>query len=197
MAIEIEAKMRLENPTTMRERLAALGAQSHRQLRETNIFFDTGDGQLKSTDQGLRVRIEAEDAGPTTTYITHKGPRAHGKLKSRAETEAVVADAEAAGALLAALGYQAVVTFEKRRSCYEIDGCQVELDTLPYLGDFIEIEGPTEDEVMATRDKLGLADQPLIKASYIAMLQDHLNQQGIRENSIRFPETVEAIKEAG
>ncbi|MEM8782917.1 MAG: class IV adenylate cyclase, partial [Planctomycetota bacterium] len=158
-------------------------------FEEMNTFFDDTNGRLKTSDQGLRVRIETHDDGDARIYVTHKGPRAHGQLKSRAETELSVSDADRAAALMGALGYHPVIAFEKRRHRFELDGCRVELDTLPRIGEFIEIEGPTEEAVMSVRDKLGLADEPLIKASYIALLQDHLRQQGQSVSVVRFPDT--------
>jgi predicted adenylyl cyclase CyaB len=153
-----------------------------------NTVFDDPDGRLKTSDQGLRVRIETHGNGDILIYVTHKGPRSHGQLKSRAETELVVSDAEHAAALMGALGYHPVIAFQKRRHRFELDGCRVELDTLPYIGEFIEIEGPTEAEVMSVREKLGLADEPLIKASYIALLQDHLRQNHRSVSVVRFPD---------
>ncbi|MEM1099157.1 MAG: class IV adenylate cyclase [Planctomycetota bacterium] len=188
MSIEIEAKLRLPDRGAMLEHLTALEARPVARFEEMNTFFDDPDGRLKTSDQGLRVRIETHDNGDVFIYVTHKGPRAHGKLKSRAETELVVADADRAAALMGALGYHPVIAFEKRRQRFELDGCRVELDTLPYIGEFIEIEGPSEEAVFAVRDKLGLAEEPLIKASYIAMLQDHLRQQRKSVSLVRFPE---------
>jgi adenylate cyclase class IV len=48
----------------------------------------------------------------------------------------------------------------------------VELDELPHLGCFVEIEGPDEQSVLAVRDRLGLAG-PGITKSYLAMLDAH------------------------
>lgn len=188
MSIEIEAKLRLADRDDMLARLESLSAKPLAQFAEMNTFFDDPSGRLKTSDQGLRVRIETHDNGEVFIYVTHKGPRAHGKLKSRAETELIVSDADRAAALMGALGYHPVIAFEKRRQRFELDRCRVELDTLPYLGEFIEIEGPSENAVMAVRDKLGLADEPLIKASYIAMLQDHLRQHDQSLTVVRFPE---------
>ena len=71
-----------------------------------------------------------------------------------------------------------MLTFEKRRTRYLLDGCRVEIDTLPHLGMYVEIEGATEEDVLAVRDKIGMADVPLIRASYIAMLLTHLRESG-------------------
>ncbi len=179
MMLETEAKMRLTDPDALVAKLQELDATLARRLLESNTYFDAPDGQLKSTDQGLRVRVEVDqDTQKHSAVITHKGPRVQGKLKSRSETEVGVSDPAAAAEVLQVLGYQPVLTFEKRRTRYLLDGCRVEIDTLPHLGTFVEIEGSTEEGVLAVRERLGLEDVPLIRASYIAMLLTHLRESG-------------------
>lgn len=191
MAIEIEAKMRLTDRPAIEAQLVHAGAQFVADLLEVNTFFDTHQHTLKSADRGLRLRVELDtQTGDRCVIITHKGPRAHGKLKSRSETELTVSDEQAATALLGAIGFYPVLSFEKRRTRYKLDGCLVELDRLPYVGDFIEIEGPTDEAVMAVRDKLGLAAQPLVRASYIAMLTNFLSENNIRTTHVSMDATV-------
>lgn len=190
MSIEIEAKMRLSDRDALIQTLDQVGGAFVADLAETNSYFDSPGGGLKSTDQGLRIRVEVAAAGTPeetiTTTITHKGPRAHGRLKSREETELVVNNPRDAAVLLDAIGYHHVLTFEKRRTRYTLDGCRVELDVLPVLGGFVEIEGPTEALVIAARKKLGLSAAPLIKSSYIAMLKTHLHEAGSDTDTVRF-----------
>ena len=190
MAVEIEAKMRLHDEQAVVAKLEELGAVQSAALSETNSYFDTPKGTLKSTDQGLRTRVEVTHPGTPdetiTTKITHKGPRAMGALKSRLETELTVDNAKEAALLLSALGYQHVLSFEKRRLRYTLDGCNVELDDLPIIGKFIEIEGPSDEAVMTVRDKIGLSDEPIIRSSYIAMLKTHLQETHSEQTMIRF-----------
>ena len=198
MGVEIEAKMRLHDRDAMIARLESLGATLDADLSETNSYFDTPMGKLKSTDQGLRTRVEVVGAGTpnekVTTTITHKGPRAIGALKSRFETELVADNAKDAALLLVALGFDHVLSFEKRRTRYTLDQCHVELDELPVLGRFIEIEGATEDVVTAVREKLGLTDEPMIRSSYIAMLRTHLQETHIEQSMICFEDTASVVK---
>ena len=193
MTIEIEAKMRLHDQPALVARLEEHGAEHLADLLETNTFFDTTEGELKSSDQGLRIRVEEDETtGERHTILTHKGPRAHGKLKSRSETEAEVLDPRQASKLLGALGFHAGLSFQKRRSRWVLDGCRVELDDVPHLGSFVEIEGPSEEAVLACRSKLDLAEEPIIKASYIAMLTTHLREHGLTDRYIRFDDPVGA-----
>jgi adenylate cyclase class 2 len=178
--IEIEAKMLLRDPGALEDRLRSLGARQGAALRENNTFFDTREAGLKFVDQGLRLRVERDaDGGPDRVTLTHKGPRAHGQLKSRWETEVGVTDARAAAELLSALGFLPVFSFEKRRQMWHLDGCQVAIDELPYLGRFVEIEGPSDEVVLRLRERLGLGSAALIHASYISMLTTHMAQQNI------------------
>lgn len=198
MGVEIEAKMRLNDREGMVARLQALGAERVAEFSETNSYFDTASGSLKATDQGLRTRVEVTDAGTKdekiVTKITHKGPRAMGALKSRYETELTVDNARDAAMLLSALGFQHVLSFEKRRTRYRLDGCNVELDELPVIGRFIEIEGPTEQAVNAVRDKIGLSREPVIRSSYIAMLRTHLQETHTTKAMVRFEDEASVVK---
>jgi adenylate cyclase class 2 len=185
--IEIEAKMPLRDPESLEARLQALGARRGRTLRESNTFFDTRESSLKFVDQGLRLRIERDsDGGPDRISLTHKGPRAHGQLKSRWETEVGVTDPRAAAELLSALGYLPVFSFEKRRQMWHLEGCQVAMDELPYLGLFVEIEGPSDEVVLRLRERLGLGTSALLHASYISMLATHMAENNIAGQEASF-----------
>ncbi len=113
--------------------------------------------------------------------------RAPGPLKSREEAELEVANPTDAIRLLEALGYTRLVSFQKRRETWELNGCKVELDEIPYLGKFVEIEGPSDSTVMKTRDLLKLSDRPIVKNGYISLLLSHLEENRIRQREIKFP----------
>ncbi|MEM6507068.1 MAG: CYTH domain-containing protein, partial [Planctomycetota bacterium] len=105
-----------------------------------------------------------------------------------------VDNARDAALLLGALGYHHVLSFEKRRIRYELDGCNVELDELPIIGRFVEIEGPSEDAVLAVREKLGLSDEPLIRSSYIAMLKTHQQESHSSDAMIQFEDEASVVQ---
>jgi adenylate cyclase, class 2 len=156
-------------------------------MLETNIFLDTEDRALLAHDQGLRLRENKDPATGRTTYvITFKGPRHQGPLKSRDETELEVADARNAIELLGCLGYKTVISFEKRRQTWKFAGCKVEIDDLPYLGTFVEVEGPDNDTVLKAREKLNLNGRPIVKSSYVALMMSHLQEAGEHSRIIKF-----------
>lgn len=187
MPIEIEAKLKVDDLEAVRALLHSSGAVPIGRFFETNIFFDTPERKLLNSDAGLRLRIDRDLQSNNSTYIlTHKGPRLHGPLKSRQETELAVADPDAAVALLEQLGFVRLVSFEKKRESWRLADCRVELDEVPHLGTFVEVEGPSEDSVLKVRQTLKLANRPILKSSYIAMLMDYLKSGGQSPRDITF-----------
>jgi len=187
MAVEIEAKMRVASHDAIRAKLLSVNAQETGEFFETNIFFDTDDRSLLAADQGLRLRINHSVTENVSQFVlTFKGPRLHGKLKSREENELHVTSADDAEKFLASLGFTKVLSFEKKRQKWKLEGCTIELDLLPYLGTFVEIEGPSEAKIMKVRETLGLGDLPIIKTSYIAMLMAWLQEHNSSDKFVRF-----------
>ena len=172
MPVEVEAKMKVADLGVIRERLRASGAARVGQRFELNAFFDTPDRALKSRDEGLRVRSMTDEAGATTAVMTFKGPhvgKSGDALKRREEIEFAVGDLDAAAALLARLGFGRTLAFEKRRETWTLHDCFVELDALPHLGTFVEIEGAA-DAIAVVRTTLALDGEPLITRGYIGMM---------------------------
>lgn len=46
------------------------------------------------------------------------------------------------------------------------DDCEIVLDTLPFIGSFIEIEGPAEEAIHKIVDLLGLSSCQIIRKNY-------------------------------
>lgn len=186
---EVEAKMALGDVKGLVQRLRELGARRGRRVIEVDMFFDTPQSTLRASDQGLRLRVERSVGSRRRRCIlTHKGPRAQGPVKTRTETEVQVDDPAAAAELLTHLGYQPIFTFEKERQYWELDGCSVAIDRLPYLGYFVEIEGPDSEVVLAVRQRLGLENEPILQATYLAMLTAYLAEHHIYREQVRLEE---------
>jgi adenylate cyclase class 2 len=179
MATEIEAKMKVDDFDSVHEVLRKAGAKRVGSVLETNTFFDSVDRNLVAKDQGLRLRKTQDDVtGEMRFIITVKGPQQAGQLKNREEAEVRVEDGDDARQVLAALGYAPTLSFQKRRESWTLNDCKIELDELPIFGRFVEIEGPSEDAVMAVREKLQMSAIPLIQTGYATMLSRHLATTG-------------------
>lgn len=188
MNIEIEAKCRVDDLSAVQTRIEKLNGAHVARMLEENIFLDTHDRQMAATDCGLRVRVlQALGRGVSDeVVVTFKGPRRHGRLKSRREIELNVDSAPVMLDLLAELGYHETIRFEKRRDRWRLDGCTIELDEMPVLGYFVEIEGPDDETVLRVRERLSLSDEPMIKSSYVSMLWSHLADREMSERHITF-----------
>jgi adenylate cyclase, class 2 len=177
MAIETEAKMQVDDLAAVRRRLKAAGAKAAGSHLETNIFFDTPGAALRRADRGLRLRANRDTrTGRTVHVVTFKGPRKPGPLKRRKEIEFVVDDPDALVRVFAELGYVVTLRFPKRRESWTLGGCKIELDELPLLGTFVEIEGPRRAKIFSVRKRLGLDNRPLINGSYAALLAARLGK---------------------
>jgi len=181
MATELEAKMQVMDHAPVRERLRRRGATRVGAVLELNTFFDTCERILVVGDKGLRIRHTRDlENGSERQIVTYKGPQQSGDLKHREEIECIADDGAQAALLLERLGYAPTLSFEKRRETWRLDDCLVELDELPRLGFFVEIEGPDEEAVLSARGALELDDSPLATKSYIAMVADLLESSGAK-----------------
>ena len=178
MANEIEVKFKVDAHAPVRRRLNSLGATYCCTVIQEDNYFDTSTRALLADKVGLRVReIEIVRAArgfrpDDRPQLTYKGPlHTHRRAKVRREVQTHFDTPGAVEDVLQALGHELVMSFQKRRTTYRLDRCLVELDELPMLGAFIEIEGPSERQVFAIARKLGLAGES-IKASYSHMMAE-------------------------
>lgn len=190
MATEIELKVRVADRSAVVERLSELSAEPLGEVITSDVFLDTADGRLLAKDCGLRLRTEHGVAGGSDklerAVVTYKGPRAPGPLKRREEIELALDDLAAAVELFERLGYRQKLRFEKHRESWRLGTCRVELDRVPRLGDFVEIEGPDDERIAAVRRDLGLERAEPVRESYAALIDAYLTERGIVGRELRF-----------
>jgi len=187
VAIELEIKIRVESHESIRAALRDAGAEYVSHVLETNRLLDLPDGALLKAGCGLRVRsVDVLDGDGPKTTLTYKGPREAGPVKRREELEVAVEDAAAMTSVLKALGYGERIVFEKRRESWRMDDCRVELDEVPLLGTFVEIEGPTEASIEAVRQRLGLAGHAIEPRTYVALLTERGDDDAADPRVFRF-----------
>lgn len=175
MSREIEAKFKVETFAGVRKALRAGGARYLATAIQTDRYFDTPAGRLLKADTGVRIRrIRCLRSGAggkdTRPQITFKGPaRRRGRAKVRREVQTRIDDAEAVEEILRALGLTVTATIRKRRAGYLLGRCRIELDELPVIGRFVEIEGRSEKQILGVARRLGLSGRP-IKDHYVNLL---------------------------
>ena len=116
-------------------------------------------------------------------------PRQASELKLREEIEITIDNPDAARELLGALGFIEVLRFGKRRESWQFNDCQIELDQLPHLGCYVEIEGPNEAQVREVTKVLDMNDKQHIPSSYIALLVKYCQDHGLQSSHITFDQT--------
>jgi adenylate cyclase class 2 len=184
MGLEREAKYRVSSLEPVRHALTAAGAEPRGQVLERNHVFDRPDGELRLRQAALRLR----EFGPgTPALLTFKGPASGSRFKIREEIEVSVSDAAGMLQILTAAGFVRTVYYEKRRESWRLGDCDVELDELPELGFFVEIEGPSDAAIETARQTLGLDHAEHLTESYLALIAQHCRQLGRPTVQVAFP----------
>ncbi len=175
MCTEIEAKLKVDSLSETERKLGELNARFLGEQLQTDYFFDDINATLIKEDRCLRLRKQIFENNESF-FLTYKGSKEKSNLKKRQEIEFEINDADSARKLLLALGYEQVLVVEKKRSLWQLGSCDVALDRLPLLGDFVEIEGPDEEQISKVQNSLGLTDLPHILKSYASLLKGQLQQ---------------------
>ncbi len=176
VSTEIEAKLKVDSLPQVERKLAACGATFVREVRQTDLYFDTPDRELTRTDRCLRLRRERVEQ-QERCILAYKGAKEPDDYKKRVETEVEVNDAAATESLLHGLAYQRALAFDKRRRLWRLQNCEVALDELPLLGTFVEIEGPDSGAIARVQMMLGLSDVPHTMDSYASLIERELSRQ--------------------
>jgi adenylate cyclase class 2 len=181
---EVEVKVRADHET-VRDALESAGATHVESVEQADTYYDAPDRDFAQTDEALRIReersatnrSETDNLETTDTRLTYKGPLVDSDSKTREEAETAVVDPEALQSILDGLGYDPAAVVEKNRDRYTLDGVSVTLDTVDGLGEFVEAELETEDDIDSARDRiltlltdLGLDTDDQIRTSYLGLL---------------------------
>ncbi|GAG52325.1 unnamed protein product, partial [marine sediment metagenome] len=154
MCTEIEAKLKVDSLQEIEDKLAELGAEFLEEQLQKDYYFDDASASLTKTDRCLRLRRQLVNDSERF-FLTYKGAKEKSSFKRRQEIEIEIADANATRKLLLALGYQEILSFEKKRRVWRLGECSVGLDELPLLGSFVEIEGMDDEKIISVQRDLG------------------------------------------
>ena len=179
---ETEAKFYVKNLRKIELRLQELQAQLIQpRIHETNLRFDNANNDLRNAYRVLRLRQDEK------AHLTFKGPSTEkeGGILSRQEIEFVVEDFEIAKQFLKALGFKAIVFYEKFRTTYELSEVHIMLDELPY-GEFVEIEGDSVEAIRNTINLLGLNWDAAVKAGYHALFEKVAEKYNLEPSQLSF-----------
>lgn len=136
-------------------------------------YFDTPDGQLKKQDLVIRIRSNGEKK-----TIALKSPRIElpSGMTNRIELEFLSAEGEKVYEQLLNQGLNPNEAAEKERWTFIYDDCEIVLDRLPFIGSFIEIEGPSEDAIHKIVGLLDLSSCQIIRKNYGELMMDKFRE---------------------
>ncbi len=160
MPIEIEKKYRLtqKRRVAVERRLHEIGASSKPVEFEENTLYRGGRLELGS----CALRLRRVGARAILTFKQRLPSKS--SIKHQQEEETEVTDAEAAHAILTALGFRPALVYEKRRTRFDLGRAEIVIDELPF-GLFMEIEA-AEREITRVEALLGIEDLPAVMETY-------------------------------
>jgi adenylate cyclase class 2 len=149
MQPEIEAKFLNVDHDVVRQKLAELGAKLEKPMRlMRRTIFDYPDGRIERV---LKGRLRVRDEGDKIT-VTYKSPRPD---RYNDETETTVGSYETMVKLFEAIGLVPISAQESKRETWHCENVEVVLDEWPWVRTYIEIEGPSEQEIRNCAAALG------------------------------------------
>ncbi len=162
-SLEIEVKFHIGDSESIRRRLIGLGAASLGQVFEKNLCYEDAANSLQA--KGCLLRLRQDSA----CRLTYKCPPTESStdFKIYRELEVTVSDARSTDAILNAVGFRAVQSYEKWRESFVLENVQICIDTMPF-GSFLEIEGPRVP-IKDTARSLGLRWEERILTNYLAI----------------------------
>ncbi|MFX1361152.1 MAG: class IV adenylate cyclase [Promethearchaeota archaeon] len=191
--IEVEIKVAISNPDSLKENLKNLDGKYVISLEHEDTYFNMPKKlrNFRKTDEALRLRKSIEfnknDKENTTSirsFITYKGKKIDQTTKTREEIEVEIKNLEKMKKLFENLGFREIFTVKKERELYEFnfknEKVDVLIDFLPILNqNFMEAEVIVEykEEIRSVREKLfeflkqfGISKTDSIRESYLELI---------------------------
>ncbi len=165
---EIEIKFPVKETKTITEKLRKLGFRivvgRH---REKNILFDEPSEKLLKEGKLLRVRQT-----PSGQTVIYKGPiSTASKLKHREELECRIEGADVLMRIFSEVGFTIKTEYSKYRTVFEKEGFSISLDETE-AGNYLEVEGPSDEEITKLGEKLGYSERDFIRRTYAELITE-------------------------
>jgi adenylate cyclase class 2 len=164
--LEIEVKIRVDDPEALRRVLAERGAKIFKpRYFEENTLYDFRDGTISGRKHALRLRVVGRKA-----FLTYKGAVVKSrKFKIREEFETEVKSRADIRKILKSLGLVPVYKYNKHREVYRWKHLKICLDETS-VGVFLELEGKRSD-IVRFAQAIGFDKTAFIKSNYIEMME--------------------------
>jgi adenylate cyclase class 2 len=151
---EIEVKFLNIDPARVESQLTKLGARREFSRVYRVIIFDHPDLRLHHQASWVRLRDEGDQI--TLAFKQRQGVVDGQNDTGMIEHEVTVSDFETTANILRSAGLTEKFQEEKRRTRWRLNTVEVDIDEMPLLKPFLEIEADSWDQIGATVKALGL-----------------------------------------
>jgi len=173
---EIEVKFLDIDPKETQKKLKNIGANKIGEFFLRWKTFDYPDWRLDKDGAWIRLRDEG-DGKTTLTFKKRLGMKSReGDVndKGMEEIEIYVSDFNKTALMFEKFGFIEKHYAEKKRIRWEKDEIEFDIDTLPELNPYLEIEAPSWDKIDIAINLLGLdhKDKKIFSANQIYKMKD-------------------------
>jgi adenylate cyclase class 2 len=179
--IEIEVKARVANLKEVEKNVREIGGVFIGKDEQEDIYFDAVDRNFREHDEVLRIRKT-----PHGDRVTYKKKRADKDARIRTEHEVKVESGDEFAELLKDLSFVHIAKIRKARESYSVSGCNVELDRVEGLGDFVEVEilipenediAKGKERIFELLEKIGIQKENVEEKPYLELYLDKIGDK--------------------
>lgn len=170
---EIEAKFLDIDKDELRAKLQAAGAELKRPeiLMRRRVFYTGPNSFARVRDEGGQIVMTYKDFEDASSIMGVK------------EVNLTVENYEDASNFLLGCGLRMKAEQESYRELWLLDGCEITIDTWPWIPTYTEVEGHSEESVWAVAEKLGFKKEDALLGAvddiyhkYYGVDQEVINQ---------------------
>lgn len=176
MNVEYEVRVLEINHEEIVKKLESLGAEFKFEALQQRYVYDL---KPKVENKWIRLRTDGKK-----TTLTIKDLQAK-SIDGTKELEIVVDDFAKTNQMLEELGYKNRGFQQNKRTQYILDGVEIDLDRWPLIPEYMEIEGPSSEEVYETLAKLGIQKEKQVTLD-VASIYDHYGFDGDNLTDLNF-----------
>lgn len=174
---EIEIKIKLDDKQSVLDKVKELGGEFVESGMFKDIYFDDGKGFYEN---GKVLRLRQSENGAMITY--KEPPNEPGvNILNRLELQTDVSDYKTTKEIFEKLGFVPYVKKDKKYENYKVGKVIVEFHELPFLGEYLEIEG-TEDQIKEIIPKIGLSIEQGIGKGYNTLFDEYKITNGLPDD---------------
>jgi len=157
MNIEFERKFKTTNKDTLKSKLLSIGAESKGIKFSEDTYFKVPQ-KVESTKY-LRIRIKNNESDGTLAYHEVVNDFETKEWETDIDNAIITKD------IIEKLGFHLDVIVNKTRETLIYGKCEIVLDSVKNLGDFVEIEAPSKEAFDEIATKLNLDDKDVISGA--------------------------------